>query len=205
LADRSDQASNNPMNSCESFHSNRAAHTSSERQLNSSSLDCPRIGRPDLREEIRVAAASSTSRLVARRPGASRKMVASAQVRRLSSSLPLPRQWSGYLVGDVVVLHLGMLDRECREGVRSNAYQYVVAAARNRENQLRPPSPLCPVVTRHSLLQLSLVLPVPKEALHGTRSRRAAVRMKDLVPRLTTLQAMSEGWCSSRAASVLAV
>jgi hypothetical protein len=34
-----------------------------------------------------------------------------------------------------------------REGVRQNAYRYVAAAARNRENQLRPPSSLCPVVT----------------------------------------------------------
>lgn len=37
-----------------------------------------------------------------------------------------------------------------REGVRQNAYRCVAVAARNRENRLRPPSPLCPVVTRRS-------------------------------------------------------
>ena len=35
-----------------------------------------------------------------------------------------------------------------REQVRRHAYQCVVAAARNRQNQLRPSSPLWPVVTR---------------------------------------------------------
>ena len=37
-----------------------------------------------------------------------------------------------------------------REGVRRNAYRCVDVVARNRENQLRPPSPLCPVVTRRA-------------------------------------------------------
>jgi hypothetical protein len=39
-------------------------------------------------------------------------------------------------------------DLKRREGVRQNAYRCVAVAARNRENQLRPPSPLCPVITR---------------------------------------------------------
>ena len=37
-----------------------------------------------------------------------------------------------------------------REEVGRNAYQCVAAAARNRENKLRPPSPLCPVDTRRA-------------------------------------------------------
>jgi hypothetical protein len=41
-----------------------------------------------------------------------------------------------------------------REGVRRNACLCVDAAARNRENRLRPPSPLCPVVTRRPQLRM---------------------------------------------------
>ena len=48
-----------------------------------------------------------------------------------------------------------------REGVRQNAYRCVVVAARNRENQLRPPSPLCPVVTRRSAIQQPIKCWVP--------------------------------------------
>lgn len=63
-----------------------------------------------------------------------------------------------------------------REGIRQNAYRYVDAAARNRENQLRPPSPLCPVVTRHTHLSNSdhvLAFRAEKFALACRKPRRS--------------------------------
>jgi hypothetical protein len=60
-----------------------------------------------------------------------------------------PRRPDADLDARSAVHHRGATTRASRrEGVRRNAYRCVAVAARNRENQLRPPSPLGPVATR---------------------------------------------------------
>src|SRR5262245_34024276 len=73
-----------------------------------------------------------------------------------------------------------------REGVRRNACLCVDAAARNRENKLRPPSPLCPVVTRRPQLRMRQL----------GNSSKVWIGATGLLPQ--TYEAKSESRCQGR-------